>query len=100
MRVGKFSVRNAPMPEKMPRGEKAEREAQEEHHRIRDWKLSVDENRDHRADGEQDEVRPASNPIGKIGTYQIADERANDNDGEITAGPEHRQLALGTQKSR
>src|SRR5262249_56046063 len=29
------------------RGEKAEREAQEEHHRIRDWKLRVNENRDH-----------------------------------------------------
>ena len=81
------------------RGEEAERKAQQQHHRVGDRQISV-EQRDHEgATREDKKVHPPAEMVGKI-CARIADERSDDDDGEIAAGAEDGELALGAQEGR
>ena len=82
------------------RSEKAEWKAQDQHHCVVDRKHHVDEHGQYRADGEQNEVSAAADPVGKIGAAKIAGERTEDDDREISAGSENGEVALGLQISR
>src|SRR6185312_1100808 len=67
---------------------------------IVDRDLRVDEYGHDRAEREQNEVRAPADAVVQPRAYEIADERADDNDPEIAAGTHDRELALSPEKRR
>src|SRR3974390_985656 len=96
----KIFSQERPHPREDAGSEEAEREAENQHHAVCDGELRVNDHRQQRAHGKQNEVGAASDPVGQVSAHQIANERTYDDHRQVAAGPQHRQFPLGAQERR
>jgi hypothetical protein len=82
------------------RHEKPERETEEQHQRIVDRNLRVDDGDEGRACGKQEERHFSAEVVRGIGGRQIPGERADDHHEGIHARIQYRQLPFGFEKRR
>jgi hypothetical protein len=82
------------------RREKAERESEQQSRDVAHRDQGVSGHHENRARRVQDEIPSAPDAVVGPGTDQVADERAEDDDREISTATEDGELALGLQEGR
>ncbi|KGX49951.1 major facilitator family transporter domain protein [Burkholderia pseudomallei TSV5] len=82
------------------RREKAERKAEREHRRVAERREQVEDHRADAARGEREDRAASTDAVEQLRAREAAAEERDDDDGEIAARAEHRQMPLGFQIGR